>query len=96
MHVPRLLAQMELSYLLQRDSGGNFSANTITANVSGSGSGLTNINASNITSGTIGNAFTTANSSNGASTIVLHEASGEFAAGAITGHAQVTALLYCY
>ncbi|MEI6359313.1 MAG: tail fiber domain-containing protein, partial [Synechococcus sp. ELA619] len=73
------------STIVQRDAGGNFSANTITANVSGSGSGLTNINASNITSGTIGNAFTTANSSNGASTIVLRGASGEFAAGAITG-----------
>ena len=73
------------STIVQRDAGGNFSANTITANVSGSGSGLTNINASNITSGTIGNAFTTANSSNGASTIVLRDAGGAFAAGAITG-----------
>ena len=72
------------STIVQRDSGGNFSANTITANVSGSGSGLTNINASNITSGTIGNAFTTANSSNGSSTIVLRDAGGAFAAGAIT------------
>ena len=73
------------STIVQRDSGGNFSANTITANISGSGSGLTNINASNITSGTIGNAFTTANSSNGSSTIVLRDAGGAFAAGAITG-----------
>ena len=73
------------STIVQRDSGGNFSANTITANISGSGSGLTNINASNISSGTIGNAFTTANSSNGSSTIVLRDAGGAFAAGAITG-----------
>ena len=73
------------STIVQRDAGGNFSANTITANVAGSGSGLTNINASNITSGTIGNAFTTANSSNGSSTIVLRDAGGAFAAGSITG-----------
>jgi hypothetical protein len=73
------------STIVQRDSGGNFSANTITANVAGSGSGLTNINASNITSGTIGNVYTTANSSNGASTIVLRDAGGAFAAGSITG-----------
>jgi trimeric autotransporter adhesin len=73
------------STIVSRDSGGNFSANTITANVAGSGSGLTNINASNITSGTIGNVYTTANSSNGASTIVLRDAGGAFAAGSITG-----------
>ena len=73
------------STIVQRDSGGNFSANTITANVAGSGAGLTDINASNITSGTIGNAFTTANSSNGSSTIVLRDAGGAFAAGSITG-----------
>ena len=73
------------STIVSRDSGGNFSANTITANIAGSGTGLTNINASNISSGTIGNAFTTANSSNGASTIVLRDAGGAFAAGAITG-----------
>jgi trimeric autotransporter adhesin len=73
------------STIVSRDSGGNFSANTITANVAGSGAGLTNINASNITSGTIGNAYTTANSSNGASTIVLRDAGGAFAAGSITG-----------
>jgi hypothetical protein len=73
------------STIVSRDSGGNFSANTITANVAGSGAGLTNINASNITSGTIGNVYTTANSSNGASTIVLRDAGGAFAAGSITG-----------
>jgi hypothetical protein len=70
--------------IVLRDASGSFAANTITANVSGSGSGLTNINASNITSGTIGNAFTTANSSNGSSTIVLRDAGGAFAAGDIT------------
>ena len=72
------------STIVQRDSGGNFSANTITANVSGSGAGLTNINASNISSGTIGNAYTTANTANSASTIVLRDGSGAFAAGQIT------------
>ena len=73
------------STIVARDSGGNFSANTITANISGDISGGTNINASNITSGTISNARTTASSSNGSSTIVLRDAGGAFAAGAITG-----------
>ena len=72
------------STIVQRDSGGNFSANTVTAAVIGDISGGSNINASNISSGTIANARTTASSSNGASTIVLRGASGEFAAGAIT------------
>jgi hypothetical protein len=73
------------STIVQRDSGGNFTANTVTAAVIGDISGGSNINASNISSGTIANARTTASSSNGASTIVLRGASGEFAAGAITG-----------
>jgi hypothetical protein len=73
------------STIVQRDSGGNFAANTVTAAVIGDLSGGSNINASNIASGTIANARTTASSSNGASTIVLRGASGEFAAGAITG-----------
>jgi hypothetical protein len=73
------------STIVQRDSGGNFSANTVTAAVIGDLSGGSNINASNIASGTIDNARTSASSSNGASTIVLRGASGEFAAGAITG-----------
>jgi hypothetical protein len=73
------------STIVQRDSGGNFSANTVTAAVIGDLSGGSNINASNIASGTIANARTTAATANGASTIVLRGASGEFAAGAITG-----------
>jgi trimeric autotransporter adhesin len=73
------------STIVQRDSGGNFSANTVTAAVIGDLSGGSNINASNIASGTIANARTTASTANGASTIVLRGASGEFAAGAITG-----------
>jgi hypothetical protein len=73
------------STIVQRDSGGNFSANTVTASVIGDGSGLSAINASNISSGTIANARTTAATANGASTIVLRGTSGEFTAGAITG-----------
>jgi trimeric autotransporter adhesin len=73
------------STIVSRDSGGNFSANTVTAAVIGDISGGSNINASNISSGTIANARTTASASNGASTIVLRDAGGAFAAGAITG-----------
>ena len=78
------------STIVARDAGGNFAANTITATTfsgghSGNGASLTDINASNISSGTIANARTTASSSNGANTIVLRGASGEFTAGAITG-----------
>jgi hypothetical protein len=74
------------STIVARDSSGSFTANTGTfTSVSGNGIGLTAINASNIASGTIANARTTASSSNGTSTIVLRGASGEFAAGAITG-----------
>jgi hypothetical protein len=51
---------------------------TINANISGNGASLTDINASNITSGTISNAFTTANSANGASTIVARDSNGSF------------------
>lgn len=43
-------------------------------------------NADNITSGTLANARTTASSSNGASTIVARDASGNFAAGTITAN----------
>ena len=73
------------STIVQRDSGGNFSANTVTAAVIGDLSGGSAINGSNVTTGTIANARTTAATANGASTIVLRGASGEFAAGAITG-----------
>ena len=74
------------STIVARDSSGSFTANVGTfTSVSGNGIGLTAINASNIASGTIANARTTAATANGASTIVLRGASGEFAAGAITG-----------
>jgi hypothetical protein len=71
------------STIVSRDAGGNFSANTITANISGDISGGTNINASNITSGTISNARTTAASANGASTIVLRDVNGSFDANVV-------------
>jgi hypothetical protein len=74
------------STIVARDSSGNFTANAGTfTSISGNGVALTAINASNIASGTIANARTTAATANGASTIVLRGASGEFAAGAITG-----------
>jgi hypothetical protein len=73
------------STIVQRDSGGNFAAATVTAAVIGNLSGGSSINASNVSSGTIANARTTAATANGASTIVLRGASGEFSAGAITG-----------
>jgi hypothetical protein len=74
------------STIVQRDSGGSFDANLVNAvSLSGNAATVTGINASNIASGTIANARTTAATANGASTIVLRGASGEFAAGAITG-----------
>lgn len=45
-----------------------------------SGENITSLNASNISSGTIANARTTASASNGASTIVARDASGNFVA----------------
>jgi hypothetical protein len=74
------------STIVLRDGSGGFGAGDITSlSISGNGVALTAINASNIASGTIANARTSASSSNGASTIVLRGASGEFAAGTITG-----------
>jgi hypothetical protein len=73
------------STIVLRDSAGGFGAGDITAvSISGNGVALTAINASNIASGTIANARTTAATANGASTIVLRGSSGEFAAGTIT------------
>jgi hypothetical protein len=72
--------------IVLRDGSGGFSAGDITANsISGNGVSLTAINASNIATGTIANARTTAATANGASTIVLRGSSGEFSAGTITG-----------
>jgi hypothetical protein len=49
------------------------------------GENLTGLNASNVSSGTLSNARTTASSSNSASTIVARDASGNFASNQITG-----------
>ncbi|NDG29549.1 tail fiber domain-containing protein [bacterium] len=64
----------------------NLTAHNITSNgiFYGVGSGLTTLNASNVSSGTLSNARTTASSSNGASTIVARDASGSFTANNIT------------
>jgi len=58
--------------------------NATATNFIGSGLTLTAINASNISAGTIANVRTTANSANGASTIVLRDSNGSFAANVIT------------
>lgn len=66
---------------------GNVTAtgNATAANFIGAGLTLTSINASNISAGTIANARTTANSANGASTIVARDANGSFSGNVITG-----------
>ena len=56
-----------------------------------SGANITSLNASSISSGTLDNARTSASSSNGANTIVLRGASGQFSAGTITGTLSGTA-----
>jgi hypothetical protein len=64
-----------------RDANGSFTANVGTfTSISGNGVALTAINASNVSSGTIANARTTAASANGASTIVTRDANGSFTA----------------
>jgi hypothetical protein len=57
----------------------------------GSGANLTSLNGSNVSSGTIDNARTTAATANGASTIVLRDAGGNFAANTITANLTGTA-----
>jgi hypothetical protein len=84
------------STIVARDGSGNFVANVITATtfsgaVSGSGANLTNLNATAITTGTIDNARTSASSTNGASTIVARDGSGNFAANTITAALTGTA-----
>ena len=51
-----------------------------------SGANITSLNASSISSGTLDNARTTASSSNGANTIVLRDASGDFSADVVTAN----------
>jgi hypothetical protein len=77
---------------------GNFVVNgTVTATtgtfttVSGNGAAITAINASSITTGTLANARTTAATANGASTIVVRDANGSFAANAVAGSSFSTA-----
>lgn len=57
--------------------------NAFTGIFTGNGTALTNLNANNITLGTLANARTTATSSAAANTIVLRDALGGFAAGTI-------------
>ena len=72
------------STIVLRDADGSFAGNVITGQAfSGNAAGLSAINASNISSGTIANARTTAASSNGASTIVLRDSSGNFEANVV-------------
>lgn len=60
-------------------------AGTMTAaNVAGDGSALTALNATAVSSGTLSNDRTTASSSNGASTIIARDASGNFTANTAT------------
>lgn len=69
------------STIIARDANGSFTANVGTfTSISGNGVALTAINASNIASGTLANARTTASSSNGASTIIARDANGSFTA----------------
>jgi len=60
--------------------------NRVVADLVGNGSGITAMNASEITTGSLDNARTTASSSNGASTIVARDASGNFSANVITAN----------
>jgi hypothetical protein len=69
------LTSLTLATALPIASGGTGS-NTATF----SGANITSLNASSISSGTIDNARTTASASNGASTIVARDASGNFVA----------------
>jgi hypothetical protein len=59
-------------------------ADVVGGNISGNGAGITAMNASEITTGSLANARTSASSSNGASTIVARDASGNFAGNVIT------------
>jgi hypothetical protein len=60
--------------------------NRVVADLVGNGSAITAMNASEITTGSLANARTTASSSNGASTIVARDASGNFSANVITAN----------
>lgn len=75
------------STLVLRGLNGEFAAGAITGtSFSGDGSAVTAINGSNISTGTVANARTTASSANGANTIVLRDASGDFSCDIITAN----------
>jgi len=84
--------------IVLRDANGSFAGNIVSGSFSGDGSAINAINASNISSGTIDNARTTAASNNGANTIVLRDLSGNFeantvnAASFIGNGVQITAI----
>jgi hypothetical protein len=67
------------------------SATNFIGTLNGSGANVTTLNASNISTGTLSNARTTASDANGASTIVARDASGNFSAGTITANLTGTA-----
>lgn len=71
-------------------NAGTFTTATATSFV-GSGASLTSLNGSNVSSGTIANARTTATNLNTASAIVARDASGNFIAGTITANLTGTA-----
>jgi len=73
--------------IVARDGSGNFSAGTVTAaGFSGGGGGLTSLNASQVSSGTLANARTTATSANTANAIVARDGSGNMAAGQVVAN----------
>jgi hypothetical protein len=79
------------STIVARDANGSFAANVgAFTTITGAGGGVTAINASNISSGTLANARTTASSSNGASTIVARDASGNFTTNTVTANVVAT------
>jgi hypothetical protein len=80
------LTSLTLASPLPVASGG-----TGSATASFSGANISNLNGSNVTTGTIDNARTTAASANGASTIVARDASGNFSANTVTANLTGTA-----
>lgn len=69
-------------------TSGNFTVNgsvSASGTFVGNGATISAINASNISSGTISNARTTAATANGANTIVLRDSNGSFAGNAVSG-----------
>jgi hypothetical protein len=97
-HLPQSSTNTPTTLVL-RDGSGNFSAGTITATLAGNATSATTAadatnlggqpasfytNATNLSSGTIPNARTSATSTNSPTTLVLRDGSGNFSAGTIT------------